>query len=606
MGYIHCIGKTGFIIVVVLLLIPIAASAETFLLSEKFPKSTQGENGIFLEYRQGSTYQLLDNRLDYDFPHLADSPWKIPMITCSDFVAGPPHCYRIGAHPSDYADAVLKIIIPGEGGTVRITGTAGILPGAGSVFFSIYKGEDKYTTPSWSAQNGGTFDFILPYKKGDAIFFATNAGSNAMDDRAYWDGITLNTIPASGPESSVTVISVNPTVQRDQGSAKELYVPSTALGGVKYIAASSGIYRVTYISGAARGPDVTPSGDCGHCNSGWQACWSNQIFIYQNREVYWGPAAYPECQAVPVSPDYSFGDGAHYTLQESESEAQGHFFDVSLNTGDWLVFTIVDPKNSFDTNLGGMTIKISPVQQEVPQSNTASVSSSYAATITSAPITNSPSDQVPNTNNGDLGSYLAVIIFLVIILCVGGFYSLHMIRKKHFVEVTYPNQKPSFGSTSSNTTADNATKFRPSSFENESTHHDIFISYSHEDKPIADAICASLESENIRCWIAPRDVLPGEDYPAAIINAIEACRIMVLVFSSKSNSSDHVTRELTKAVSSGAIIIPFRIEDIPLSKNMEYLIGIPHWLDALTPPLEQHIDRLVQTIKVLLAKAKKE
>ena len=99
---------------------PMVASAETFKLSEKFPKSTQGENGIFLEYRQGSTYQLLDNRLDYDFPHLADSPWKIPMITCSDFVAGSPLCFRIGAHPSSYADAVLKIIIPGEGMTKKL------------------------------------------------------------------------------------------------------------------------------------------------------------------------------------------------------------------------------------------------------------------------------------------------------------------------------------------------------------------------------------------------------------------------------------------------------------------------------------------------------
>jgi hypothetical protein len=137
------------------------------------------------------------------------------------------------------------------------------------------------------------------------------------------------------------------------------------------------------------------------------------------------------------------------------------------------------------------------------------------------------------------------------------------------------------------------------------THHDIFISYSHEDKPIADAICASLESEDIRCWIAPRDVLPGENYPAAIINAIEQCRIMVLVYSSKSNNSDHVIRELTKAVSTGAIIIPFRIEDVPPSKDMEYLIGIPHWLDALTPPLEQHIVKLVQTIQVFLAQGKK-
>ena len=135
-------------------------------------------------------------------------------------------------------------------------------------------------------------------------------------------------------------------------------------------------------------------------------------------------------------------------------------------------------------------------------------------------------------------------------------------------------------------------------------HHDIFISYSHEDKSVADAICAALELESIRCWIAPRDVLPGQNYPSAIIQAIEQSRLMVMVFSSKSNNSDHVIRELTKAVSRGIIIIPFRIENVPPSQDMEYLIGIPHWLDALTPPLERHIKKLVQIVKVLLEKRK--
>lgn len=38
---------------------------------------------------------------------------------------------------------------------------------------------------------------------------------------------------------------------------------------------------------------------------------------------------------------------------------------------------------------------------------------------------------------------------------------------------------------------------------------DIFISYSSQDKPTADAACAVLEAAGIRCWIAPRDIMPG-------------------------------------------------------------------------------------------------
>jgi len=132
------------------------------------------------------------------------------------------------------------------------------------------------------------------------------------------------------------------------------------------------------------------------------------------------------------------------------------------------------------------------------------------------------------------------------------------------------------------------------------THHDVFISYSAPDKPVADAVCNSLENNSVRCWIAPRDVSPGEDFSKSILNAIDKSKVMVLIFSSSANASPHVTREVTKAVSRGIIIIPFRIEDAPMSESMEYLIGLPHWLDALTPPMEQHIDTLVRRVKTLV------
>lgn len=136
------------------------------------------------------------------------------------------------------------------------------------------------------------------------------------------------------------------------------------------------------------------------------------------------------------------------------------------------------------------------------------------------------------------------------------------------------------------------------------SHHDVFISYAQEDKVIADAVCARLESHHIRCWIAPRDVTYAKDFPEAIIEGIDGCRILVLIFSSHANKSPHVIRELTNAVNKGRIIAPFRIEDVIPSKSMEYLISVPHWLDAITPPLEKHIDDLAGTIKRILSSDK--
>lgn len=126
--------------------------------------------------------------------------------------------------------------------------------------------------------------------------------------------------------------------------------------------------------------------------------------------------------------------------------------------------------------------------------------------------------------------------------------------------------------------------------------YDVFISHSADDKPTADAMCATLETNGIRCWIAPRDIVPGKEWGEAIIDGISQCRLMVLVFSSKSNHSPQVSREITCAVAKGLILIPFRIEDVPLSKTMEYFLSSPHWLDALTPPLELHLKRLLVAV----------
>ena len=132
--------------------------------------------------------------------------------------------------------------------------------------------------------------------------------------------------------------------------------------------------------------------------------------------------------------------------------------------------------------------------------------------------------------------------------------------------------------------------------------HDAFISYSSHDKAVADAACALLESRGIRCWIAPRDVTPGMDWGSEIIDAINGARVMVLVYSASANESGQIRREVERGVHKGIPIVPFRIEDVPMSKSLEYFISAQHWLDALTPPLEQHLDYLARTVTLLLSR----
>src|SRR3989337_1405691 len=130
--------------------------------------------------------------------------------------------------------------------------------------------------------------------------------------------------------------------------------------------------------------------------------------------------------------------------------------------------------------------------------------------------------------------------------------------------------------------------------------HDVFISYSSKDKPIADGICASLEADGIRCWIAPRDIAPGEDWPTAITKAISESAVMVLVFSASSNSSADVGREIILAANRNLVIIPFKIENIEPEPGKQYYLARTHWLEAMNPPTRQQIQSLVKIVTSII------
>jgi WD40 repeat protein len=132
--------------------------------------------------------------------------------------------------------------------------------------------------------------------------------------------------------------------------------------------------------------------------------------------------------------------------------------------------------------------------------------------------------------------------------------------------------------------------------------HDVFISYSRHDKAIAEAVCAKLEEHKVRCWIAPRDVHPGSEWGESIVDAIATTRIMILVFSANANDSPQIRREVERAVNKGVILVPFRIEDVLPTRSLEYFIGAVHWLDALSPPLENHLEKLVQIVQAILSR----
>ena len=108
-----------------------------------------------------------------------------------------------------------------------------------------------------------------------------------------------------------------------------------------------------------------------------------------------------------------------------------------------------------------------------------------------------------------------------------------------------------------------------------------------------------LESDGIKCWIAPRDIPPSARYAQSIINGINASRLMIFIFSSNAKDSEHVESEIDRAYNKRIPIIPLRIEDVGLSGSLEYYLSTAQWFDAL-PPLGEHLEKLPQVVRRLI------
>jgi len=132
--------------------------------------------------------------------------------------------------------------------------------------------------------------------------------------------------------------------------------------------------------------------------------------------------------------------------------------------------------------------------------------------------------------------------------------------------------------------------------------HKVFISHASSDKGIADKVCRKLENQRIPCWIAPRDIRPGTEYAAAIIEAIDTCSVFVLIFSKHADNSNQVKREVNQCVDKEKILLTFRVEDFEMSDTMQYYLKNTHWRDGFEQPLDQQLGRLVDDVQHFIKK----
>jgi len=131
----------------------------------------------------------------------------------------------------------------------------------------------------------------------------------------------------------------------------------------------------------------------------------------------------------------------------------------------------------------------------------------------------------------------------------------------------------------------------------------IFLSHSTIDGELANYICESFESRGLSCWIAPRNIRPGEDWASSITNAISEADVFFILYSKHSIKSSQCAKEIGIADRKKKYIIPYKIDDTEPEGAFDYYLTGCQWFIIDPSTGEYKMDELCDAIKgVILQK----
>src|SRR5579872_6022302 len=107
----------------------------------------------------------------------------------------------------------------------------------------------------------------------------------------------------------------------------------------------------------------------------------------------------------------------------------------------------------------------------------------------------------------------------------------------------------------------------------------LFICFSSKDEMVAQQVVEFLEARGLHCWISSRDVLPGQNYQEAIVEAIERANGIVFLFSEWSSKSGEIRKELSIGGSINVPVFPVRLSQIAPAGALRYELATRQWID---------------------------
>jgi sulfatase modifying factor 1 len=128
---------------------------------------------------------------------------------------------------------------------------------------------------------------------------------------------------------------------------------------------------------------------------------------------------------------------------------------------------------------------------------------------------------------------------------------------------------------------------------------EVVICYSSKDRQKVMPFVQQLRSMGVSVWIDYGGIDGALLWGQEIVENIEASKVLILMASKSSMSSDHVRREVTLAFDNKTHILPIHIEPVAIPKTMKYqLAGIQH-IELFRGDIESNIQTIARSLKGL-------
>ncbi|MEY2563374.1 MAG: hypothetical protein QOH88_1567 [Verrucomicrobiota bacterium] len=134
--------------------------------------------------------------------------------------------------------------------------------------------------------------------------------------------------------------------------------------------------------------------------------------------------------------------------------------------------------------------------------------------------------------------------------------------------------------------------------------HDVFISHSAKNRPVANAIRSALELAGFGCRCAPRIVRPGRLFSDEVASEINQSKALVLILSGESNDSEQILHEVQLAAGAQLLIIEFRIENVTPNDYLQPYLSRRYSIEAIKPSRERQIAQLKKLLGKIREKKK--